>query len=155
MPKVAIIWQITFVCYGNNVYLCKMKMIVKMRYKILIIFVMMVFVGCTGSPKADQWPEWLIQADRDYKLAQGYDGKWQVRLAEMYYHKAYDALKETIEKVLRMEVDAKAKRNCEIYKTRDEAWQAFTHTSGYIINGSGWFDTWLFRKFNPNEYEAW
>ena len=97
MPKVAIIWQIKFVCYGNNVYLCKMKMIVKMRYKILIICVMMVFVGCTGSPKADQWPEWLIQADRDYKLAQGYDGKWQVRLAEMYYHKAYDALKETIE----------------------------------------------------------
>ena len=66
-----------------------------------------------------------------------------------------DALKETIEKVLHMEVDAKAKRNCEVYKTRDEAWKAFTHTSGYIINGNGWFDTWLFRKYNPNEYEAW
>jgi len=29
----------------------------------------MALVGCTGSPKTDQRPEWLMQADEDYKLA--------------------------------------------------------------------------------------
>lgn len=72
-------------------------MIVCMKYKILIICVLMALVGCTGSPKTDQWPEWVVQADEDYKLAQGYDGQWQVRLAEMYYRKAYEALKKANE----------------------------------------------------------
>lgn len=72
-------------------------MIVCMKYKILIICVLMALVGCTGSPKTDQWPEWLMQADEDYKLAQDYDGQWQVRLAEMYYRKAYEALKKANE----------------------------------------------------------
>ena len=72
-------------------------MIVKMRYRILIICALMAFVGCTGSPKTDQQPEWLMQADEDYKLAQDYDGQWQVRLAEMYYRKAYEALKKANE----------------------------------------------------------
>lgn len=72
-------------------------MIVCMKYKILIICVLMALVGCTGSPKTDQRPEWLMQADGDYKLAQDYDGQWQVRLAEMYYRKAYEALKKANE----------------------------------------------------------
>lgn len=72
-------------------------MIVCMKYKILIICVLMALVGCTGSPKTDQRPEWLMQADEDYKLAQDYDGQWQVRLAEMYYRKAYEALKKANE----------------------------------------------------------
>ena len=38
-----------------------------------------------------------MQADEDYKLAQDYDGQWQVRLAEMYYCKAYEALKKANE----------------------------------------------------------
>lgn len=38
-----------------------------------------------------------MQADEDYKLAQDYDGQWQVRLAEMYYRKAYEALKKANE----------------------------------------------------------
>lgn len=78
-------------------YLRKLKMIANMRYTILIICAVMALVGCTGNPKADQWPEWLVQADEDYKLAQGYDGQWQVRLAEMYYRKAYEALKKANE----------------------------------------------------------
>lgn len=72
-------------------------MIVCMKYKILIICVLMALVGCTGSPKTDQRPEWVVQADKDYKLAQDYDGQWQVRLAEMYYRKAYEALKKANE----------------------------------------------------------
>ena len=72
-------------------------MIVCMKYKILIICVLMALVGCTGSPKTDQWPEWVVQADEDYKLAVDYDGQWQVRLAEMYYRKAYEALKKANE----------------------------------------------------------
>ena len=83
--------------FGYYLYLCKSKMIVKMRYRILIICALMAFVGCTGSPKTDQRPEWLMQADEDYKLAQDYDGQWQVRLAEMYYRKAYEALKKANE----------------------------------------------------------
>lgn len=78
-------------------YLRKLKMIANMRYTILIICAVMALVGCTGNPKADQWPEWLVQADEDYKLAQGYDGQLQVRLAEMYYRKAYEALKKANE----------------------------------------------------------
>ncbi len=72
-------------------------MIVCMKYKILIICVLMALVGCTGSPKTDQRPEWLMQADKDYKQAVDYDGQWQVRLAEMYYRKAYEALKKANE----------------------------------------------------------
>lgn len=72
-------------------------MIVCMKYKILIICVLMALVGCTGSPKTDQWPEWVVQADKDYKQAVDYDGQWQVRLAEMYYRKAYEALKKANE----------------------------------------------------------
>ncbi len=72
-------------------------MIVCMKYKILIICVLMALVGCTGSSKTDQRPEWLVQADEDYKQAVDYDGQWQVRLAEMYYRKAYDALKKANE----------------------------------------------------------
>ena len=72
-------------------------MIVCMKYKILIICVLMALVGCTGSPKTDQRPEWLMQADEDYKQAVDYDGQWQVRLAEMYYRKAYEALKKANE----------------------------------------------------------
>ena len=87
-----IIWR-----FGYYLYLCKSTMIVKMRYRILIICALMAFVGCTGSPKTDQRPEWLMQADEDYKLAQDYDGQWQVRLAEMYYRKAYEALKKANE----------------------------------------------------------
>ena len=68
-----------------------------MKYKILIICVLMALVGCTGSPKTDQWPEWVVQADKDYKQAVDYDGQWQVRLAEMYYRKAYEALKKANE----------------------------------------------------------
>lgn len=83
--------------FGYYLYLCKSKMIVKMRYRILIICALMALAGCTRSPKADQRPEWLMQADEDYKLAQDYDGQWQVRLAEMYYRKAYEALKKANE----------------------------------------------------------
>ena len=72
-------------------------MIVCMKYKILIICVLMALAGCTRSPKTDQRPEWLMQADEDYKLAVDYDGQWQVRLAEMYYRKAYEALKKANE----------------------------------------------------------
>lgn len=72
-------------------------MIVCMKYKILIICVLMALVGCTGSPKTDQRPEWVVQADKDYKQAVDYDGQWQVRLAEMYYRKAYEALKKANE----------------------------------------------------------
>ena len=72
-------------------------MIVCMKYKILIICVLMALVGCTGSPKTDQCPEWVVQADKDYKQAVDYDGQWQVRLAEMYYRKAYEALKKANE----------------------------------------------------------
>lgn len=43
-------------------------MIVCMKYKILIICVLMALVGCTGSSKTDQRPEWLVQADEDYDL---------------------------------------------------------------------------------------
>jgi len=71
-----------------------------MRYRILIICVIMALVGCTGRPKTGQWPEWLVQADEDYKLAQEYDGQWQVRLAEMYYRKAYEALDKAYEEGL-------------------------------------------------------
>lgn len=83
--------------FGYYLYLCKSKMIVKMRYRILIICVLMALVGCTGSPKTDQRPEWVVQADKDYKQAVDYDGQWQVRLAEMYYRKAYEALKKANE----------------------------------------------------------
>ena len=83
--------------FGYYLYLCKSKMIVKMRYRILIICALMALAGCTRSPKTDQRPEWLMQADEDYKLAQDYDGQWQVRLAEMYYRKAYEALKKANE----------------------------------------------------------
>lgn len=38
-----------------------------------------------------------MQADEDYKLAVDYDGQWQVRLAEMYYRKAYEALEDAYE----------------------------------------------------------
>lgn len=72
-------------------------MIVKMRYRILIICALLSLVGCTGSLKNDQWPEWVVQADKDYKQAVDYDGQWQVRLAEMYYRKAYEALKKANE----------------------------------------------------------
>ena len=75
-------------------------MIVKMRYKILIICAVMALVGCTGNHKTDQRPEWLVQADEDYNQALDYDGKWQVRLAEMYYRKAYEALKKANEEGL-------------------------------------------------------
>ena len=72
-------------------------MIVKMGYRILIICALLSLVGCKGSPKNDQWPEWVVQADKDYKQAVDYDGQWQVRLAEMYYRKAYEALKKANE----------------------------------------------------------
>ena len=77
-----------------------MKMIVRMRYKLLIICALMALVGCMGSPKTDQRPEWLVQANKDYNQALDYDGKWQVRLAEMYYRKAYEALKKAHEEGL-------------------------------------------------------
>lgn len=68
-----------------------------MKYKILIICVLLALVGCTGSHKSDDKPEWLVQADEDYKLAVDYDGQWQVKLAEMYYRKAYETLKKANE----------------------------------------------------------
>ncbi len=68
-----------------------------MRYKLLIICVLLALVGCTGSKKSDDKPEWLVQADRDYNQALDYDRHWQVRLAEMYYRKAYEALKKANE----------------------------------------------------------
>ena len=68
-----------------------------MRFKLLIICVLMALVGCTGTPKTDQRPEWMVQADKDYNQALDYDGKWQVRLAEMYYRKAYEAMKKANE----------------------------------------------------------
>ena len=68
-----------------------------MRYKILIIFALLSLVACNGRPEKGQWPEWLVQADKDYKLAVDYDGQWQVRLAEMYYRKAYEALEDAYE----------------------------------------------------------
>ncbi len=68
-----------------------------MKYKILIICVLLALVGCTGSHKPDDKPEWLVQADEDYKLAVDYDGQWQVKLAEMYYRKAYETLKKANE----------------------------------------------------------
>ena len=68
-----------------------------MGYRILIICALLSLVGCKGSPKNDQWPEWVVQADKDYKQAVDYDGQWQVRLAEMYYRKAYEALKKANE----------------------------------------------------------
>ena len=74
-----------------------MKLIARMSFKLLIICVLMTLVGCTGSPKADQRPEWMVQADKDYNQALDYDGKWQVRLAEMYYRKAYEAMKKANE----------------------------------------------------------
>ncbi len=68
-----------------------------MRYKILIIFALLSLVACNRRPEKGQWPEWLVQADEDYKLAVDYDGQWQVRLAEMYYRKAYEALEDAYE----------------------------------------------------------
>ena len=68
-----------------------------MKYKILIICVVMALVGCTGGQKSDNKPEWVVQAERDYNQALDYDRQWQVRLAEMYYRKAYETLKKANE----------------------------------------------------------
>ena len=75
-------------------------MIFKMKYKILVICVLLALVGCTGSPKTDQRPEWMVQANMDYNQALDYDWKWQVRMAEMYYRKAYEAMKKANEEEL-------------------------------------------------------
>lgn len=65
-----------------------------MRYKMLIICAVMALVGCTGSHKSDNRPEWVKQAIRDYNQGVEYDLSGQMRLAEMYYRKAYMAMKE-------------------------------------------------------------
>lgn len=65
-----------------------------MRFKILIICAVMVLVGCTESHKSDDKPEWVRQAIRDYNQGVEYDMSGQMRLAEMYYRKAYMAMKE-------------------------------------------------------------
>lgn len=71
-----------------------MKIKAKILYKILVLCTVMALAGCTGSGKSDNKPEWLKQAVRDYNQGIEYDMSGQMRLAEMYYRRAYEAIKE-------------------------------------------------------------
>lgn len=59
-----------------------------------------VFAGCGGkspSAGADSMVQDMDEVEREalayYDKAQEYDMNWQMRLAEMYYRKAYETLK--------------------------------------------------------------
>ena len=71
-----------------------------MKYKILIICAVIALVGCKGDHKSDDMPGWVKQARKDYKQGVEYDMSAQMRLAEMYYRKAYMAMKEDPEALL-------------------------------------------------------
>lgn len=71
-----------------------------MKYKKLIICAVMIFAGCTGSHKSDEMPEWVQQARKYYNQGVEYDMSAQMRLAEIYYRKAYVAMKEEPEALL-------------------------------------------------------
>lgn len=63
------------------------------RYILYIVLVLLA-VGCTGSGEKDNRPKWLKQAVKDYNQGIEYDMSAQSRLAEMYYRRAYEAIKE-------------------------------------------------------------
>lgn len=66
----------------------------KILYKILVLCVVIALVGCTGNEKSNNRPEWMKQAVRDYNQGIEYDLSGRMRLAEMYYRRAYEAMKE-------------------------------------------------------------
>ena len=66
----------------------------KILHKILVLCVVIVLVGCTGDEKSNNRPEWVKQAVRDYNQGIEYDLSGKMRLAEMYYRRAYEAMKE-------------------------------------------------------------
>lgn len=51
-------------------------------------------MGCTKSDKFNDRPEWVNRAVKDYNQGIDYDMSGQMRLAEMYYRRAYEAIKE-------------------------------------------------------------
>lgn len=61
---------------------------------ILLSICFLVLVGCTGNNKSDESSA-LVSEAREYRdKAWECDSLWQMRLAEMYYRKAYETLKD-------------------------------------------------------------
>lgn len=66
-----------------------------MKYlNILYIFLCVIFLGCTATPKDEEPSEAVAEAITYYKQATKYDRAWQMRLAEMNYRKAYEIMQE-------------------------------------------------------------
>lgn len=61
---------------------------------ILLCVTLIALVGCTKSDKFNDRPEWVNRAVKDYNQGIDYDMSGQMRLAEMYYRRAYEAIKE-------------------------------------------------------------
>lgn len=72
----------------------------KAFYLILFCTVLTLTMGCTGKQTngAVSEDDIVATAQADYKLGSEYDKQKKLRLAEMYYKKAYEALKDTPEK---------------------------------------------------------
>lgn len=60
---------------------------------VLCLCALLFLAGCTRQG-AGEPPESLKEAYKDYNEGIAYDQAWQFRLAEMYYRKAYEAMKE-------------------------------------------------------------
>ena len=65
---------------------------------LLLCFVAALATGCTKDSDNDNQDDIVAQARADHKLASEYDEQWKMRLAEIYYKKAYDALSDNPEK---------------------------------------------------------
>ena len=63
------------------------------RYLLIVLCLVVTFVGCKGGD-ADEPTEAVREAQEYYDLARGYDEGWQMRMAELYYKKAYETLKD-------------------------------------------------------------
>ena len=64
-----------------------------LRYLIILCLgIALTMMGCTGNGKEKQ-PSDVVATARDYhKRGVEYDGQWQMRLAELYYKKAFETL---------------------------------------------------------------
>ena len=69
------------------------KSILLKASRVFCLCAVLLLVGCSGNNKSDK-PSELKEALKDYNRAVGYDQAWQFRLAELYYGKAYKAVKD-------------------------------------------------------------
>ena len=66
-----------------------------LHYSLVVVFALLtIATACTDRKAEDDVSEVVRTARADRKQAIEYDGLWQMRLAEMYYRKAYESLQD-------------------------------------------------------------